>query len=70
LLTCTSAANQWRITFSVSTPLFLPLEKDAAKGAMNDLISCARSRKPTRGKNNGATTTISFLSYNGAISNE
>jgi hypothetical protein len=38
--------------------LFLPLEKDAAEAAINRQISRGWSRKPTRGKNNGATTII------------
>jgi hypothetical protein len=28
----------WRITFGVSTPLFLPLEKDAANATINKSI--------------------------------
>jgi len=40
--------------------LLLPLEKDAAKGAMNDSFSRARSRQPTRGKSNGANSIILF----------
>jgi hypothetical protein len=39
--------------------LLLPLEKDAAEAAINNQFSRGWSRKPTRGKSNGASSLCS-----------
>jgi len=57
------------ITFAATTPLLLPLEKDAAEAAMNKLILCGWSRKPTReaaqwSDNNHSLPQIQFSHIN------
>ena len=43
-----------------TTPLFLALENDAAEAAINKQFFRGWSRKPTRGKNNGATSILIY----------
>jgi hypothetical protein len=53
-----------QLTFSKTPPLFLALRKDAAEAATDDSFLAAGAAIPSRAKNNGATTTISFHSFN------
>jgi hypothetical protein len=61
------AAILIRPTFSVSTPLFLLVSKECAMPQSNDSFRRGGAHIPTRGRNNAATTTISFLNCNRAI---
>jgi hypothetical protein len=46
-----------------TTPLFLPLKDECAEPLSKDSFSRGGAHIPTRGKNNGATTTDFFHSF-------